>query len=490
MSIHRLTYNNPVAIGSYWLMVLLFPVWGGTTFLILSVYCILAITCICSGGTQNLCLVAVFAGMSFYPLIISMGGIILCNILRENTIEIDSTGLTLPNLISRRDFGSFIPFKHIEKVEVTEAERRPAASQIEADNDLSQSTLKLTLKGNQHIEMPLANFNNTDREQILLSLSLLSPDRAVDESLLRARDKISKENDEKKLLSFTNMWEEELASRYSSSAYMPLYPGQRLLDGRIEVLRQLNLGGWSAVYLCQEDGNRMAVLKESVIPATARPQLKEKALSMFEREAQLLMRIKHPNIVKVYEYFADNVNDRHYILLENLSGENLRKLVQLTGPRHELDVINDALTLCSILEYLHNLSPPMVHRDLTPDNIILDKNEKLILIDFGAANELIGTATGTMVGKQCYIAPEQFRGKACPQSDLYSLGATLAFLLTGEDPTAMKTIDINETYQGKLKIREGLNSLIKTLTDLDPERRGTAKQAGGSLLELMTSRTY
>lgn len=131
----------------------------------------------------------------------------------------------------------------------------------------------------------------------------------------------------------------------------------------------------------------------------------------------------------------------------------------------------------------------MVHRDLTPDNIILDKNEKLILIDFGAANELIGTATGTMVGKQCYIAPEQFRGKACPQSDLYSLGATLAFLLTGEDPTAMKTIDINETYRGKLKIREGLNSLIKTLTALDPQERGTAKQAGGTLLELITAET-
>ena len=485
MSIHRLTYKDRWSGPVYWLLVLYFPAWG-----LSSAASILVLLCISLNSLFNsdFHLAITMLGACFYPLIIFLGGIILCNIMRENTIEIDNTGLTLRLRLSKGELGSFIPFHHIEKVEVTEADIQNK-QENKQENELGAATLKLTLKDKQHIEMNLANFSNTDREQILLSLSLLSPDRAVDESLLRARDKISKENDEKRLLSFTSMWEEELASRFSSSAYMPLYPGQKLLDGRLEVLRQLNLGGWSAVYLCQEDGKRMAVLKESVIPAGARAQLREKALSMFEREAQLLMRIKHPNIVKVYDYFTDNINDRHYILLENLSGENLRKLVQLTGPRHELDVINDALTLCSILEYLHSLSPPMVHRDLTPDNIILDKNEKLILIDFGAANELIGTATGTMVGKQCYIAPEQFRGKACPQSDLYSLGATLAFLLTGEDPTAMKTIDINETYRGTLKIRERLNSLIKTLTALYPQERGTVKQAGGTLLELITAET-
>ena len=75
----------------------------------------------------------------------------------------------------------------------------------------------------------------------------------------------------------------------------------------------------------------------------------------------------------------------------------------------------------------------MIHRDLTPENLVLRKNE-VILIDFGAANEFVGTATGTIVGKQAFIPPEQLRGKTVPESALYAFGGTMLFLLTGKDP--------------------------------------------------------
>lgn len=75
-----------------------------------------------------------------------------------------------------------------------------------------------------------------------------------------------------------------------------------------------------------------------------------------------------------------------------------------------------------------------MHRDVTPDNLVLANDGHITLIDFGAANEFVGTATGTLIGKQSYISPEQFRGKAQTASDLYSLGCTIFFLLTGEDP--------------------------------------------------------
>ncbi|MBK9205458.1 MAG: hypothetical protein IPL73_24155 [Candidatus Obscuribacter sp.] len=71
---------------------------------------------------------------------------------------------------------------------------------------------------------------------------------------------------------------------------------------------------------------------------------------------------------------------------------------------------------------------------MTPDNLVLANDGHITLIDFGAANEFVGTATGTLIGKQSYISPEQFRGKAQTSSDLYSLGCTLHFLLTGQDP--------------------------------------------------------
>ncbi len=80
---------------------------------------------------------------------------------------------------------------------------------------------------------------------------------------------------------------------------------------------------------------------------------------------------------------------------------------------------------------------PVIHRDLTPDNIVVKDDGTLVVIDFGAANEFIGNSTGTFVGKQCYISPEQFRGKAVPQSDIYALGCTLHYLLTGSDPQAL-----------------------------------------------------
>ena len=91
-----------------------------------------------------------------------------------------------------------------------------------------------------------------------------------------------------------------------------------------------------------------------------------------------------------------------------------------------------ALQMCDILKILH--SHNIVHRDFTPDNLILNSKGKLKLIDFNVAQQVQGGSTGTIVGKHAYLPPEQFRGKATGQSDLYAFGATLFFILTGRDP--------------------------------------------------------
>lgn len=139
----------------------------------------------------------------------------------------------------------------------------------------------------------------------------------------------------------------------------------------------------------------------------------------------------------------------------------MRQLVRTNGPLHRLDILDYAIRICDVLDYMHGLRPPMVHRDITPENLVVSTDGELKLIDFGAANELLGTATGTMVGKQSYMPIEQFRGKAVTQSDLYALGATLFYLSTGKDPEALQSCNPKDSGA---QIDEGLNQLIISLT--------------------------
>lgn len=121
------------------------------------------------------------------------------------------------------------------------------------------------------------------------------------------------------------------------------------------------------------------------------------------------------------------------------------------------------------------MHPPVIHRDITPDNIVLNEDGKLVLVDFGAANEFLSTVTGTMIGKQGYMPPEQFRGRATTQSDIYALGCTLHFLLTGTDPEPLsqpRTREIapsisDEVQQIVLACTEPeLNTRIKDIHEL------------------------
>jgi serine/threonine-protein kinase len=266
-------------------------------------------------------------------------------------------------------------------------------------------------------------------------------------------------------LTYTELWEDELKRRFKAAAFMPLSPGLIMKGGSLTVVRQLALGGLSAVYLCQLDGKKLVVLKESVVPEDAKAELKDKAREMFAREAQLLMKISHPHIVQVLDYFVEG--GRSYLMLDYVSGQDLRQYVKQNGRLREFQVIEWAKQIAAILAYLHNQEPPILHRDFTPDNLVVCADQSIVAIDFGAANEFIGNATGTFVGKQAFIAPEQFRGKACIQSDIYAFGGTIFYLLTGEDPEALSQSEPSEM----LEISPGLNRLVADCTALELDGR-------------------
>ena len=208
---------------------------------------------------------------------------------------------------------------------------------------------------------------------------------------------------------------------------------------------------------------------------------REKALSMFKKEAAILAKLNHEDIAKIYDHFVEN--ERHYMILEYISGEDLRRLVARRGPLSERVVYRWAKQLAEILVYLESHTPPVVHRDLTPENLVLRGDGKLALIDFGAANEFIGTLTGTVVGKQGYISPEQFRGKAECKSDVYSLGCTLHFLLTAEEPEAL---EVSQPRTLNFQVTDGMNDLILAMTAQEAQMRPSAKHIV-KILELLNT---
>lgn len=265
---------------------------------------------------------------------------------------------------------------------------------------------------------------------------------------------------------YARVWRDELTRRFNPTVFVPREAGDQLQEGRYVVEGQLAFGGLSAIYVARQRDGARVVIKEAVVPADASEETPHKATELFQREALLLQNLEHPGIARVFDHFVEN--SRNYMVLEYIPGKDLRQLVTNCGAQQLDTVMHWAREVANIMIYLHGIDPPIVHRDLTPDNLVLRNDGTITLIDFGAANHFIGTATGTMVGKQSYMAPEQLRGKAHLRSDIYSFGATLYFLLTGKDPEPLTQSQVKEENP---HISDDIADLIARCTSLDSDER-------------------
>ncbi len=324
----------------------------------------------------------------------------------------------------------------------------------------------LYFKSGGMCRLGLRNLPRTDLEQMLLAIEVWGSGCRRPPELVDFQNTLQNENKGISTVSYTQMWEEELRRRFSATSFVPLEPGHEMRSGHLKIIRQLAFGGLSAIYLAQLDGRELVVVKEAVVPANADLQASRKADELFNREARLLIKLQHPCIARVLDHFAEQ--GRNYLLLEYINGQDLRQLVKQHGPQPEDTVLAWALQVAGILRYLHGQDPPVIHRDLTPDNLVLREDGKLKLIDFGAANEFVGTATGTLVGKQSYIAPEQFRGKAVTGSDIYAAGCTIHFLLTGQDPEALS---VSRPRELNCQVSAELDELVQRCTAMETEDR-------------------
>jgi tRNA A-37 threonylcarbamoyl transferase component Bud32 len=271
--------------------------------------------------------------------------------------------------------------------------------------------------------------------------------------------------------SYTELWLQSLAAPAERKNLVPLSTGQSLAGGRYIVDDQIGVGGQGVAYLAYDrlssetvtaGASQKIVLKEFVLPVHVEKKVRQQSLERFEQESNILRTLKHPGIVKIVDNFVED--HRGYLVLEHIDGLSLRAIVDKQGAMNEKIVANLLEQMCSILEYVHSLSPPLVHRDFTPDNLILDKDGVLKLIDFNVAQQKQKGGTATVVGKHAYLPPEQFRGRPTTRSDIFALGCTLFFLLVGKDPEPLtqSALPANETADS-----HRLDRIIHKCTALD-----------------------
>jgi serine/threonine protein kinase len=168
-----------------------------------------------------------------------------------------------------------------------------------------------------------------------------------------------------------------------------------------------------------------------------------------------------------------------------VEGKSLAQAIADGWHGSEEDIKQIAEQVLDVLIYLHELKPPVIHRDIKPQNVILQPNRKIALVDFGAVQDTYrSTQVGgsTVVGTYGYMPPEQFRGKAVPATDLYALGATILFLLTGRSPVELPEIKLKLSFRDSVNISSHFADwLDKMIEPAIEDRFSSAKQSLNAL---------
>ncbi len=244
---------------------------------------------------------------------------------------------------------------------------------------------------------------------------------------------------------------------------------------RYQILKTLGQGGMGTTYLAW-DGAKMLVLKEMNADMAIVP----KAQELFEREAKILQNLHHSGIPEYYDFFI--AAERKYLAMELIHGQDLELYVFERGKVALAQAIDWMMQLCEILGYIHQQQPPLIHRDVKPANILVRTiDRRIFLLDFGAVKE-IGTLGGTKIGAPDYMAPEQNSGKPCTQSDLYAIGPTLIFLLTGRNPADFIELNPDGHRFNVPGIAPQLQAIIDRVTQRRPlDRYPTAADLAAAL---------
>ena len=279
----------------------------------------------------------------------------------------------------------------------------------------------------------------------------------------------------------------------------PLAPGSTL-EKRYRIIRELGRGGFGRTYLAEDTNryNEQCVLKE-FSPVVQSP----KAAELFDREASMLYTLQHPQIPRFRELLRTDLggNPSLFLVQDYVPGQTYEEILisrQQQGKNFtEAEVTQLLFQILPVLEYIHSRN--LIHRDVSPDNIIQHSVDKLpFLIDFGSVKQIAATAVfqfsgqpATAIGKQGYSPAEQMRhGKVSAASDLYALAVTALVLLTGKKPQKLydshnRTWDWRSSSRASLthvSVSPNLGTVLdKMLADTPGDRYQSAKQVREAL---------
>src|SRR5258707_500219 len=259
----------------------------------------------------------------------------------------------------------------------------------------------------------------------------------------------------------------------TAATYSDILAPGTLLQNRYRIESEIGQGGYSIVYKAHDTKRygRVVTIKQINLRNLSSRQVIE-ATETFNRETTLLPGLKHEGIPKFYGHFTDP--EHWYLVMEYISGQTLEEYLQKSnewGYCSLSDTLKIGIALCYILEYLHFCKPPLIFRDVKPANIMLTRNKRVYLIDFGIARAFNpGKAKDTTpLGSPGYAAPEQYgRAQSDQRTDIYGLGATLQTLLTGRDPLELRQ---GLPSLAPHPIPPDVQSLLDSMMNSDPNRR-------------------
>ncbi|MDJ0798310.1 MAG: serine/threonine-protein kinase [Calothrix sp. MO_167.B12] len=279
---------------------------------------------------------------------------------------------------------------------------------------------------------------------------------------------------------------------------LPIPPGEIIAD-RYRIICMLGQGGFGRSYLAEDinQSPQKCVLKEFAPQVEAKQDL-QKAKELFEREANVLKKLKHPQIPRFHSSLEVTVAHQELFLLvqDYVEGDNCLKLLEERQDKGETfteeEVVKLLQQLLPVLSYIH--SQHVVHRDISPDNLIWRSTDNLpVLIDFGGVKQLPASkgfwftqlgGNRTLLGKKGYAPEEQLRqGKAFPSSDLYSLAVTALVLLTGKEPQKLyDSYHGNWRWGEEIKVNSNLEGVLQKMLAYKPSDR--YQQADQALQDL------
>lgn len=248
----------------------------------------------------------------------------------------------------------------------------------------------------------------------------------------------------------------------------------KLIGGRYRMEKRIGKGGFGAVYLAHDTRlSQPVALKRNLIQGS-------EAHRQFEAEAKILAALRHENLPRVIDHLIED--RKQYLVMEYIEGDSLQKLLEDRGkPFSEKAVVYFGAKMCDALECLHSQTPPIIHRDIKPGNIIVaPSGERVVLVDFGIFKRHDPTASTVNAARAVtpgYSPPEQYGvGHTDPRSDIYALGATLYTLLTGRVPE--ESVDLHFRKQRVTPIRHwnptislALESAVTQALELNLDRR-------------------